>query len=58
MPIYSVQGPDGRIYDVEGPAGASEEQIIGAVRRQYLMASGPSKPAQDTTGLKLSLIHI
>lgn len=52
MPIYSVQGPDGRIYDVEGPAGASEEQIIGAVRRQYLMASGPSKPSQDTTGFK------
>lgn len=52
MPIYSVQGPDGRIYDVEGPAGASEEQIIGAVRRQYLMSSGPAKPAQDTTGFK------
>lgn len=52
MPIYSVQGPDGRIYDVEGPAGASEEQIIDAVRRQYLMASGPAKPAQDTTGFK------
>lgn len=51
MPIYSVQGPDGRIYDVEGPAGASEEQIIGVIRRQ-LAAAQPTQPAQDTTGFK------
>jgi hypothetical protein len=42
MPIYSVQGPDGRIYDVEGPAGASEEQILGVVRRQFLTAPAPA----------------
>ena len=53
MPIYSVQGPDGRIYDVEGPAGASEAQILGAVRRQFLM-SQPSAPKEDTTGFKAS----
>jgi len=35
MPIYSVQGPDGRIYDVEGPAGAPDEQIIAYVRAHY-----------------------
>jgi hypothetical protein len=35
MPIYSVQGPDGRIYDVEGPAGASETQIVAFVRANY-----------------------
>ena len=50
MPIYSVQGPDGRIYDVEGPAGASEAQVIAAVRRQ--IASQPAAPKQDTTGFK------
>jgi hypothetical protein len=42
MPIYSVQGPDGRIYDVEGPAGASEAQILGAVRRQFLTTPAPA----------------
>ena len=51
MPIYSVQGPDGRIYDVEGPAGASEEAIKNVVRRQYLM-TGATEPKQDTTGFK------
>ena len=35
MPIYSVQGPDGRVYDVEGPAGASEEEIVSFVRANY-----------------------
>ena len=50
MPIYSVQGPDGRIYDVEGPAGASEDQIIAAIRGQLTRA--PAQPAQDTTGFK------
>jgi hypothetical protein len=36
---------------VEGPAGASEAQILGAVRRQFLM-SQPSAPKEDTTGFK------
>lgn len=49
MPIYSVRGPDGRIYDVEGPAGASEDQIISAVRRQILMTPAAT---QDTSGFK------
>lgn len=30
MPIYSVQGSDGKIYEIEGPAGATAEQL-GAV---------------------------
>jgi hypothetical protein len=50
MPIYSVQGPDGRIYDVEGPAGASEDQILGAVRRQFLTAQAPA-PEKKGSGL-------
>jgi hypothetical protein len=49
MPIYSVQGPDGRIYDVEGPAGASEQDIIAAVRRQ-LTPQQPKKPQETTFG--------
>ena len=46
MPIYSVQGPDGRIYDVEGPAGASESQLVNAVRRQILSAQPEKKPEE------------
>lgn len=32
MPIYQVQGPDGSIYDIEGPAGASQRQLIATAQ--------------------------
>jgi len=44
MPIYSVQGPDGRVYDVEGPAGASEDQILAFVQQNI----NSLQPKEDT----------
>ena len=43
MPIYSVQGPDGRIYDVEGPAGASEADVLA-----FVAAHADELPAKRT----------
>jgi hypothetical protein len=54
MPIYSVQGPDGRIYDVEGPAGASEAAILNYVRRQYLMSSAAPAEQPKSAGFSFS----
>ena len=34
MPRYKVTMPDGRTYSIEGPAGASKEQVIAAVQRR------------------------
>jgi hypothetical protein len=34
MALYEVTGPDGRQYEVEGPEGATDAQIIAAVRKQ------------------------
>ena len=34
MPIYSVQAPDGKIYDVEAPEGASERDITRLPRKK------------------------
>ena len=45
MPIYSVKGPDGRIYDVEGPAGASDKQVI-AFLQQHLAEQPEQKPKE------------
>jgi hypothetical protein len=35
MPIYKVEGPDGRIYSVEGPPGASPDDVVEFVRANY-----------------------
>jgi hypothetical protein len=45
MPIYSVKGPDGRIYDVQGPEGASDEQVI-AFLQQHLAEQPQQKPKE------------
>ncbi len=34
MPRYKVTMPDGKTYSIEGPAGASKEQVIAAVQRR------------------------
>jgi len=42
MPIYSVRGPDGNIYDIQGPEGATDAQVIAALQ-QHLQASAPKR---------------
>jgi len=34
MPIYSIAGPNGAIYDIEGPEGVSDADLFAAVRKQ------------------------
>lgn len=34
MPVYTLQGPDGRTYKIEGPAGATAEQLAAVVQGQ------------------------
>jgi hypothetical protein len=34
MPVYRVQGPDGRIFRVQAPDGATEEQVLSFVYQQ------------------------
>jgi hypothetical protein len=34
MPTYSITDPDGRTHTIEGPAGATREQVIAEIQRQ------------------------
>ena len=45
MPIYSIKGPDGKTYSLEGPAGATREQVIQEVKKQQYnqLISGSNK---------------
>lgn len=36
MPIYSVEAPNGKIYDVEAPEGTSERAILAFAQKAYL----------------------
>lgn len=46
MPRYRVTMPDGRTYSIDGPAGASKDQVIAAVQRRI----GAAAPAETTLG--------
>lgn len=35
MPTYSIKAPDGNTYEIEGPAGASDERVRTEVMRQH-----------------------
>lgn len=48
MPIYKVQAPDGRIIKVEGPEGASPEEI----QKQAMALYGPKMRAQQEAAAK------
>ena len=50
MPIYSVQGPDGRIYDIEGPEGASDAQVISALEQHLASQPKPKKGLMAALG--------
>jgi hypothetical protein len=48
MPIYSISAPDGNTYKIEGPAGASQEQVQAEVLKQHPNAgSMPTKSASS-----------
>ena len=48
MPLYRIQAPNGRTYEIEGPEGASQQQVINAVLAQHPEAGQEPK---DTTGI-------
>lgn len=46
MPIYKIEGPNGRIHEIEGPAGATDAQLI-ATLQQYLASQPKETPPEE-----------
>lgn len=40
MPKYSIQAPNGKTYQVDGPAGATDDQVRAEVMQQFPEAGG------------------
>ena len=51
MPIYRVKAPDGKTYRIEGPAGASDEQVIAALKSRLSDAEESAK-RRDITDIE------
>ena len=32
MATYEIQGPDGKVYQIDGPKGATKEQVVAAIQ--------------------------
>lgn len=48
MPTYEISAPNGRTYQIDGPEGASQDQIQAEVTKQYPDASGMATPSPGT----------
>jgi len=58
MTTYSISAPDGKTYRIEGPAGASQDEIKAEVIRQHphLSATPTAAPVSEIPGEKTSLV--
>ena len=48
MALYRITAPDGRTYEVQGPAGATQRQVEAELLRQNPMAGLTSKELEET----------
>ena len=58
MPRYSIKGPDGRTYSINGPEGASREEVIAAIQRQQQEPVTPTEAPDATLGEDIKDIGI
>jgi len=49
MPIYRIQAPDGSVLRIEGPDGASNEQLQAVAAQHYSAKGGPAPMNVDPT---------
>jgi hypothetical protein len=47
MPIYSVEAPNGKIYDIEAPEGASEKSIFAFAQQAFMQDQSRETPPPE-----------
>jgi hypothetical protein len=47
MPTYKMRAPNGRVYQIQGPPNATDEQIRAEILRQFPEAGQPPKPKKE-----------
>lgn len=64
MPTYAIKAPDGQTYQIDGPAGASDDQVRAQVLRQHPTAAAAKPDVMSDvgksygTGLKSSALGL
>ena len=48
MPIYQMQAPDGRTYKIQGPPGASDDEVRDAIIAQNPHLAEPEEQSWTT----------
>ena len=43
MPLYSIEGPGGKTYEIEGPENATRDQVIQAIQTKLV----PEQPSEE-----------
>jgi hypothetical protein len=45
MPTYTITGPDGKDYSIDGPEGATQDQVVAAIQEQLALKNKPIETA-------------
>ena len=53
MPLYEITGPNGEVYQIEGPEGASRNDVINAITSRLEDSAPPSNRQSDLLNLNV-----